>query len=233
MASFESPSFNQEKNHELFKEAAEDGVDMRNENEIFRDHERLEQNDNDEQSVMAEKDQLAEEKDGILYVKIPNYDYDTKYNPFLGMGPHTIRLYSIARYLDVTFLHRFMYGNILVRGIRSGQYVPIHSRAKFVENIRRTGDLPIISGENPSDDFEALRFAPYVASDSTMPVFENFHKSKEHAGDRPHYPVDVWLVYDAESYEQVSEESAEKTALYRLIDGYERKSTLLSIAVIN
>jgi len=233
MPSFESPGFNYEKNHEIFKEAVEDGVDLRGEGEIFRDHERLDQNDNDNQSVLAEKDKLAEEKDGILYVPIESYKYDTKYNPFLGMGPHTIRLYSISRYLDVTFLHRFMYGDILVQGLRSGDFVPIHSRAKFIENIKETGGLSIDAQGSTDYDIEALQFSPYVASDSTMPVFELFHKSDKHSGDRPHLPVDVWLVYDKNAYKQVGERSTYNTSPYKLLDSYDRKSSLLAIAAIN
>lgn len=232
MASFESPSFNFESNYEKSLEAIDDDIDLRSENEVFRDNERLSVQE-DDQSVLAEKDNLADEKDGVLYVAIPSYKYDTAYNPFLGMGPRTIRLYSVARHLDVMFLHRFMYGNILVRGLRSGDYVPKYKRAKFIENIKQTGGLPISESGSKGYDFKALRFAPYVSSDSTMPVFEDYHKGKRHAGDRPHFPVDIWLVYDINAYEQVSEEPKGKIAAYSLKDDYDRQSSLLAIAAIN
>ena len=206
---------------------------MRNESEIFRDHERLEVNDTEDQSKILDDDQLAEEKDGVLYVPIPVYDYDTKYNPFLGMGPNTIRLYSVARHLDVMFLHRFMYGNILVRGLRSGDYVKKYQRKKFIKHIQESGGLPVSQMSEQGYDFEALRFSPYAASDTTMPLFEWYHKSEQHAGDRPHHPVDIWIVYDINAYQQLSEESNGKVARYKLLPDYDRRSSLLAIAVIN
>lgn len=219
-------------------EGVEDGreseADLRTERELFQDHERLDGDDEKADALVKSiKDQLAEESDGIIYIPIPEYSYDTKGNPFLGMGPRTIRLYSIARYLDVTFLHRFMYGDILVCGVRSGEYVEPRRRGAFVEHIRDTGGLPIEAVDGRDFDFEALKFSPYVASDSTMALFELYHKSDAHAGDRPHYPVDTWLVYDSGSYESVGEGQIEKLARYRLCPAYDRSASLIAVAVIN
>lgn len=223
MANFEAPRF----------ESDENDLDLRNENEVFRDHERLADDVLSDAALKSEWESLADEEDGVLYIKLPVYRYDTSYNPFLGMGPRTIRLYSISRHLDVTFLHRFMHGDILVRGLRSGDYVPLHQRKKFIKHIKETGGLPVIQTGETGYDFEALRFAPYVASDTTMPVFEKYHKSDEHSGDRPHYPVDIWLVYDINAYEQVSVEMDNKAARYKIRQDYDLQSSLLALAVIN
>lgn len=208
-------------------------VDLRRESEVFGDHERMESRYKTDQQIAALRDQLAEESDGILRISIPEYTYNIARNPFIGMGPRVIRLYSIARHLDVIFLHRFMYGDILVCGIRSGDYVEPRRRGKFVEHIRDTGGLPIEGVGDQDYDFEALRFSPYVASDSTMPLLELYHKSELHAGDRPHHPVDVWIVYDGTCYEACGAGAITQTARYRLRPGYARAASMLSIAQIN
>lgn len=218
MEKFEAPRF----------ENPGEDVDLRHESEVFQDHERMDGDDEKAAAIVkSEKDKLAEETDGIIYISIPEYDYDISHNPFLGMGPNTVRIYSISRHLDVTFLHKFMYGNILVSAIQSGKYVPPHKRAKFVEHLKKTGGLPLGAGEKRGYDFTALRFAPYVGSDSTMPMFELYHKSDAYAGERPHYPLDVWAVYDLVAYDEVG------GGRYRLKPGYDRQSSLLAAAVIN
>lgn len=208
-------------------------LDLRNENEIFRDHERLDDIDLSDDSLRADREALASEEDGVLYVSLPTYKYDISQNPFLGFGPKTIRVYSIARHLDVMFLHRFIYSDILVQGLRSASYVAVRQRKKFVKHIQQTGGLPVLEGDSRDCDFEALRFAPYVASDTTIPLFERYHKSRKYADIRPHTPVDIWLVHDMSAYERVSKESNNKIAQYRLLEGYDRRSSLLAVAVIN
>lgn len=225
MASPEIPSFNLETN--------EDDLDLRAEKDVFPDHERPVGVGFSDAALQADRETLADEEDGIIYIKLPVYNYDQSKNPFIGMGPHTIRLYEISRHLDVTFLHRFMYGSILVRGLRSGEYVSKYQRKKFVKHIKETGGLPVSQLESQGFDFEALRFAPYVASDTTRAIFDKYHLSDEYAGVRPHLPVDVWLVHDINAYELVGEESDNKLAKYALKEDYDRGSSLLAVAVIN
>lgn len=209
-------------------ERPEDDVDLRHESEVFQDHERL---DSDEDKIDAmlksERDQLAEESDGIIRLSIPAYEYDTAYNPFLATGPKAIRIYSISRHVDLVFLHRFMFANILVSPMRSGMYVSPDKRAKFAQYLRDTGGLPIEVQSTKDYDFTALRFEPYVRSDTTMTVFEYYHKSDAHAGDRPHYPLDIWAVYDLAAYNELGK------GKFRLKPDYDRKASLLAVAVIN
>ena len=44
--------------------------------------------------------------------------------------------------------------------------------------------------------------------------------------------VDIWLIFDAEAYEEVAG-SGDFRQAYRLKDGYDRNSSLLGVAMIN
>lgn len=210
----------------------ESNVDMRLESELFQDHERLDNDRGSSTELARLRDTLAEESDGILYLKVPEYDYDFTGNPFIGMGPHVRRTYAISRYLDVVFLHRYMYHDILVCGIRSRECVDERGRAAFVRHIRDTGGAPINLDSPDGYDFLAMKFSPYVASDTTAAWFTRYHKQEPLSHERPHYPVDIWMIYDANAYDEVPVPADFRKA-YALKPGYDRAMSLLGIAQIN
>lgn len=210
----------------------ERGVDMRFESELFQDHERID-NDKDGDTELARlRDTLGEDREGILHLTIPEYKYDFTDNPFVGMGPHVRRTYAISRYLDVVFLHRYMYQDILVCGLRSREYVNERGRPAFVQHVRATGGMPVMLENRQAYDFLALKFSPYVASDTTAAWFTLYHKQEPQSLERPHYPVDVWVIYDAGAYEEVLGVGDFRKA-YRLRPGYDRHTSVLGIAQIN
>ncbi len=210
----------------------ENDIDLRLESELFKDHERPDGDSNATADLARLRDTLVEDQDGILYLKIPEYDYDFATNPFVGMGPQVRRTYAVSRYLDVVFLHRFMYHDILVCGIRSREFVDEKGRASLVKHVRDTGGVPLRAGDVADYDLLALKFAPYVASDTTAAWFARYHKQEPYLHERPHLPVDVWAIYDAGAYERVDGQEDFRKA-YQLKPGYNRRSSLLGIAQIN
>lgn len=205
-------------------------VDLRHESEVFADHERL-GGAEDEAWLALARDTLAEDVDGVLHIDIPDYQYDTDMNPFLGTGPQVTRIFQVARVIDVVLLHRFMFHDILVCGLRSMDYAQLHTRASFVQRVSESGGGIVLADEDSGYDIEAMRFAPYVASYSVGSWLERYHKSPSHCDERPHYPVDLWLIYDEHAYARVSGNS--ERGRYRLRDGFDRKNSLLAIAQIN
>ncbi len=204
---------------------------MRHESEVFADHERVDNRDTDDE-LKRLRDTLSEDSDGIIHLSIPAYVYDSATNPFVGVGPSVRRTYAVSRYLDVVFLHRFMYQDILVCGIRSGEVVPMTKRAAFVRHIRDTGGLAIDGAETAEYDILAMKFAPYVASDTTAAWMRLFHTTEPHAADRPHWPVDIWMIFDANAYEEVAGATDFRRA-FRLKPGFDRRASLLGVAQIN
>lgn len=221
----------------------EPSVDLRHESEVFADHERL-GGAEDEAWLALARDTLAEDTDGVLHIDIPDYRYDPDTNPFVGVGPQVTRIFQVARVIDVVLLHRFMFHDILVCGLRSADYAQSHTRANFVKRVRESGggivsadDILLQEAPGAKRDevgrfeFEAMRFAPYVSSYSVGSWLERYHKQPPYRDERPHQPVDVWLIYDEHAYERVSGDSVR--GQYRLRDGFDRKSSLLAVAQIN
>lgn len=208
----------------------ESAVDLRSEHEIFRDHERLDAQDKEDGNSL-DADELAETKDGIIYIAIPAYDYDFSTNPFVGMAPHMTYTYEVSRHLDVTFLHRFMYQDIVVCGLRSREFVPEQKRAAFIKHIRQTGGVPQVADSDVPYEFAGVKFSPYVEYHTTAAFFARYHKQPPLSEERPHYPLDVWMIFDANAYEEVAPVDFRRG--YRLRPGYERRSALLGLAQIN
>lgn len=209
----------------------EPSVDLRHESELFADHERIDNAKDIDTQLARLRDTLSEDKDGVIHLTIPAYDYDFATNPFVGMGPHVVRTYEISRHLDVVFLHRFMYQNILVCGIRSREFVGEKGRAAFVRHAVQTGGVRVVADEHVDYDFAAVLFAPFAQWHTTAAFFTLYHKQMPHVAERPHYPIDVWLIYDADAYREV--EAVDFRRGYRLREGYDRRSTLLGVAQIN
>lgn len=184
-----------------------------------------------EKDLAKLRETLAADDDGVIHLDIPAYRYSTSVNPFVGTGPTVVRTRQVSRHLDVVFLHRFMYHDILVVGVRSADFVKSSKRKDFVRHIRESGGLPII-GEDSGYDFLAHKFSPFVASDTTAPVFRLYHTEKPHALELPHHPLDVWLIFDVEAYEETGG-SGDFRQAYRLKNGYDRNSSLLGVAMIN
>ena len=107
-----------------------DDINLRPESEVFQDHERIDNGkDLDDDQLNTLRDQLSEDTDGIIHIDIPAYRYDFADNPFVGMGPNRTKTYEISRYVDIVFLHRFMYQEIIVCGLQSRKFTNEIGRA--------------------------------------------------------------------------------------------------------
>lgn len=208
-------------------------VDLRYESEVFADHERIDNKKDVEDELAQLRDTLAEDSDGIIRLNIPVYQYDFGSNPFVGMGPKVVKTYEISRYLDVVFLHRYMYQEILVYGVRSREYVEESGRAAFVKHIRDTGGLPIRGDTREEPVIRALEFLPFINYHSTAAVFRLYHTLQPYSEQLPHYPVDVWMIFDAHAYEEVPDMARDFRNVFRLKAGYDRRASLLGVAQIN
>lgn len=176
-------------------------------------------------------EQFVRFQNGITYINIPEYQFDSSRNPFVEMGVNRERPYGIARYLDIALLHQFMHGDILICGVRSTDF-GLFNREDLIRQVQESGGLPI-NDLGLDYDFEALEFSPFVASFSTLPFFDLYHKSSPHAEKRPHHPVDIWLIFDIKAYQQIGDGQAKGLYRYRLLPDYDRHASLLALAVIN
>ena len=209
----------------------ESGIDLRPESELFRDHERLDDSQLDDKLAKL-RDQLSEDSDGIIRLDIPAYRYDMSDNPFVGLGSRRTKTYEISRYIDIVFLHRFMYQHIIVCGLQSRAFVDEAGRASFMKHIRDTGGIPLDSEVERPYDILGRAFEPYMTYHTTDAFFRLYHTIGSRAQERPQYPLDVWLIFDASAYEEV-EGSPDFRQAYKLLPDYNRKASLLGVAQIN
>ena len=207
-------------------------VDLRSEHEIFADHERIDNGKDIDDQLAQLRDSLSEDSDGIIRLEIPAYAYDFSTNPFVGLGANHTKTYEISRFIDVVFLHRFMYQDIIVCGLQSRKFVEEQGRAAFVKHIRDTGGVPLDADENFAYEILGVEFAPFMQFHSTDAFFRLYHTIGGRVVERPHFPLDVWLIFDAHAYEKV-EGSPDFRQGYRLLQGFSRRASLLGVAQIN
>ena len=237
MRNFESGGFdfysNREKPSGGERERANelDDIDLRPESEVFQDHERIDNGKDLDDQLIALRDQLSEDTDGIIHIDIPAYRYDFADNPFVGMGPNRTKTYESSRYVDIVFLHRFMYQEIIVCGLQSRKFTNEIGRAAFIKRIRETGGLPL-NRDGSEPEVLGRAFVPYMSYHTTDAFFRLYHTVMPRVAERPHYPLDVWLIFDENAYQEV-DGSPDFRQAYRLRQGFDRRASLLGVAQIN
>ncbi len=208
----------------------ETSVDLRMESELFQDHERVDSQKDIDEKLARLRDTLTEDYDGIIHLDIPEYHYDFMTNPFVGTDAERRRTYAISRYLDVVFMHRFLFQNIIVCGLQSRKFVDDNHRGEFVKHIRERGGIPIEPGV--PYDILGQRFMPLMTSSTVTAMFYLYHKQPPRSLEIPQYPLDIWLVYDAESY-RIAEGSPDFRQAFTLHRNHSRQASLLGLAQIN
>ena len=111
-------------------------------------------------------------------------------------------------------------------------FVDERGRASFVKHIRETGGVPLRTDNPAPYDIIGQLFSPFLQYHSTDAVFRLYHTTMPRVEQRPQYPIDVWLIFDAHAYEPC-DGSEDFRQAFRLRDGYDRRASLLGIAQIN
>ena len=166
-----------------------------NESGVFRDHEFDPQSEDED---ISEYVKLGK----IVHILIPEYEYTTGGNPFAFDAKQPRDLASVAEKLNKEIRERFEGKNILVRAVQSGHFTL--RRGQLVKSIvAHGGDHVFRRADKAAGDIYALGFKPWTSESTVLKTLEGFHKFKPKSEERPHYPVDIWMVFDAASYENV------------------------------
>lgn len=165
-----------------------------NESGVFRDNE-LDPNREDED--VSEYVALGK----IVRVAIPEYEYDIKENPFAFDLEHPKDLTPIAERLNAEIQARFEGKDILVRAVQSGHFTL--QRNQLIKSIVAHGGDHVFARNEEADTIYALDFTPWSSESTALKMLEGFHKFKPKSEEHPHYPVDIWMIFDATSYDNV------------------------------
>jgi len=166
-----------------------------NESGVFKDHELDPQSEDED---VSEYIKLGK----IVQVAIPEYEYDIEGNPFAFDAEQPREVAPIADRLNAEIAERFEGKNILVRAVQSGHFTL--QRNQLIKSIvAHGGDHVFRRGDEVSDTIYALGFEPWTKESTVLKTLEGFHKFKPKSEERPHYHLDIWMIFDAENYENV------------------------------
>lgn len=134
----------------------------------------------------------------IQKVQIDDYHFIGKNNPYEGDGSEQpIALVKVARQIAAAINNVSAQNpKLLVRGVQSGKYVG--TKKQLLEKIPQEGREFANKGEP-----NTIYAAPYEGECTLLHILEGFHKYKPKCEERPQYPVDIWLLFDAGAYSNI------------------------------
>ena len=105
----------------------------------------------------------------------------------------------IARKINDAIEKYFDNNNVLVRGIQSGKHKDI-DRSELIKNISMTGS----DGYSEELDGLGVIFAtPYIGLITIETILSGFHEFKPKCEERPQYPVDIWMIFDKNVFNNI------------------------------
>lgn len=164
-----------------------------NESGVFKDYEIDPQNEDEDVSEYVKTGK-------IVRIAIPEYTYDTNENPFAFDSEQPKNLSRIADRLDVEIMGRFGGSNILVRAVQSGHFT-LQCNQLIKSIVAHGGDYVFRRGDEVPGIMYAQGFEPWTSESTILTILEGFHRFKPKSEERPQYPVDIWMVFDAYEYE--------------------------------
>lgn len=162
----------------------------------------------------------------IRNISIPDYVFSGLSNPFAFDADEPKSLKPIATLLEGA-IEGFDTDNILLRGVQSGHHKL--TRDALIEKIQNNGSDIYDSNR----DEGVIHAAPYSAG-MVENLLAGFHVYKPKSEERPQYPVDIWMIFDRDAYNNVEYMHPRHHVLAR--DKWERKSGesgLIGLVIVN
>ena len=134
----------------------------------------------------------------IKNIKLDGYEFDLATNQYDYTSEilPSITLEDIAKNISLEIDSLSEENNLIIRGIQSGKHDL--SKEDLLQVIINNGR----EYENTAE-LNTIFAAPYESMDTIQHILEGFHKYKPKSEERPQYPVDIWLIFDARAYENV------------------------------
>lgn len=131
----------------------------------------------------------------FVSLTIPEYFFKSSINDFAWDAVERKSVDSIASIIDNELRRNFSMDKTLVRGIQSARH-----------DLRRDELIGLII-KNGSDYYRDSGatdiFATEFDEDSVKMILEGFHMFKPKCAESPQYIVDVWMVFDQNSFDNV------------------------------
>lgn len=170
------------------------------------DPERLDSSGGEIQTPAHEHENMLDDSEHglISYLNIPEYIFDINNNPYAFNIDNPLSLEPIAEKLNRKISTRFQSKNILIRALQSKHYSV--DRESLLEGIINNGGDFYLSQKLSVDHniMYAMNFMPWQEDSTILSNLEGFHKYKPKYEERPQYTMDIWMVFDAQCYENVA-----------------------------
>jgi hypothetical protein len=132
-----------------------------------------------------------------LAINIPEYIFDEKTNPFVFSVDHPISLQGIAVKLESLIGENIDKKQFIIRGLQSSRHNKL-KRDELVDLIKLQGS-DMYASTHESNSIFAARYEKGVI----LKILEGFHKYKPKSEERPQYPVDIWIMYNEDFYQNI------------------------------
>ena len=171
----------------------------------------------------------------IINVDCPEYSV-TSENPYRYDANPPRPLDTIAATIEAPIRQHFMGRNILLRGIQSAHFGVSDRQQLIKEIVARGGDSFTVQSADPTYDMHARRCDNY-SGEEIFALLQAFHTYKPKCDELPLAPVDIWQVFDGESYEEIEclhpRHKIPTRDRYKLRPGFSPQDALLAIVVVN
>lgn len=163
----------------------------------------------------------------ILYAVIPSYNFYSA--PDLGV---------IAAAIDQQIEQAFSGQPVVIRGIQAQKHAL--SRPDLITLIRTTGTdhyQLLANSDVGGQTIDLFGRSCNATAPITLPILEGFHRWKPKSLERPQFPVDIWMIYDATQLQNVEyvhdHYNVPAHDGYVFIDSAAKPDALLGLLVIN
>lgn len=132
----------------------------------------------------------------VAHVDIPEYRFDTSVNPFAYNTKDAQSVGNIAEAIDIALESNFSVNNIIIRGVQSGNHDI--ARKQLIESILQNGS-DLYRSPDKSLEIHAKEYSQGIVLD----IMGGFHVWKPKCEERPQYPVDIWMIFDKEAFDNI------------------------------
>jgi len=134
----------------------------------------------------------------IKNVQIQAYIFPEDANPFAFDARPKRSMDEIAIGVKVALEVIAGSHKVLIRGIQSGKHS--EDRKSLVEKIIQEGS----DGYSEKQDGNGVLFAaPYEGLQTLEFILAGFHEFKPKCEERPHFPVDIWMLFDKSAFKNI------------------------------
>ncbi len=136
----------------------------------------------------------------IKKLDIDKYRFSPDTNTFAFDANSRLSIDDIAADISNLIDSSFQGSQILIRGIQSEKHSEKFNRDDLIEFIQQHG----------SDNYEKINgddiifAAKYKGIESIKDILSGFHVYKPKCDEIPQYPIDVWMIFDLNAFENIS-----------------------------